>query len=285
MKRSFKSWESAINNLSQVGGFDRGRQICTKVTDLWSLSGQNVSFDSDGNGQWFKEAISASDIAMWNLKFFIPCYFLSRPLFSLFSFLSFLFFLLSPSRSHLPLLFSLYITSITSIPVRTIISFSRINCLLKYSKPLGSRNPRHRTNFWYQRDPRTICIFLRHDPPAAQAGSNLCILLVNVIRFLRAAPRSAKAADKFFTNRVEASWPTSRPALFIVFALSISLISYITMKQGAFVDVPWPMNDEYFNGISFQHSNSQMIFESKDNWYFSSDYVPTLSQMSVFCFA
>lgn len=92
----------------------------------------------------------------------------------------------SPSpRSHLSPATFLALYYIDNFhPVRTIISSSRINCLLKYSKPLALRNPRLRTNFWYQRDPRTICIFPRHDPPVVQAGSNLCVLLVNVISFL-----------------------------------------------------------------------------------------------------
>lgn len=175
-----------------------------KCPDSSVPPGTNVSSDIDGNGRWFKGAISASDVAMWNLKFFIPPLLLLSP-----SSLPPFFDLISPAT----FLALYYIDNFH--PVRMIISSSRINRLLKYSKPLASRNtppaPRLRTNFWYQRDPRTICIFLRHDSPAAQAGSNLCILLVNVIRFLRAAPRSAKAADKFFTNWLEASWPTSRP--------------------------------------------------------------------------
>lgn len=181
---------------------------------------------------------------MWNFKFFIPCYFLNSSLPPPPPALSSSPSLIAPVSSPATFLALYYIDNFH--PVRTIISSSRINCLLKYSKPLASHNARLRTNFWYQRDPWTICIFLRHDPPAAQASSNLCILLVNVIRFLRAVPRSAKAADKFFTNRLEASWPTSRQLcpLFLPSRSSQSLVSYITMRQGAFVDVPdrWTMN-------------------------------------------
>lgn len=53
-----------MNNFSQVGGSDRGREICTKVPGLVASPGTNVSFDSDGYGRWFKGAISASDVAM-----------------------------------------------------------------------------------------------------------------------------------------------------------------------------------------------------------------------------
>lgn len=53
-----------MDNFSQVGGSDRGREICTKVPRLVVSHGTNVSFDSDGNGRWFKRAISASDVAM-----------------------------------------------------------------------------------------------------------------------------------------------------------------------------------------------------------------------------
>lgn len=124
---------------------------------------------------------------------------------------------ISPPRRRSATFLALYYTdnfhpfSLPVSPARTIISSSRINCLLKYSNPL----PQHAVvpltpqffsptltltptlSSGYQRDPETICIFLHSDSPfcsacsLARASGNLCILLANVIRFLRAVPRAA----------------------------------------------------------------------------------------------
>lgn len=131
---------------------------------------------------------------MRNLKFLILCYILSSPLPPSFRVASrrTAFVLLSRLHGGAPPLFSLYITPITftrfSLPVspaRTIISSSRINCLLKYSNPL----PQHAVvpltprvfsptltltptrSSGYQRDPGTICIFLHSDSPLCSACS------------------------------------------------------------------------------------------------------------------